>query len=59
MKIKSTSSPQLSQRSDTHSNPINHITTHSSLHVLPEVDHELQAILQQIYITGLSETEKE
>ena len=33
--------------------------TRSSLHVLSEVDHEVEAMLQQIDITGLSETEKE
>ena len=59
LKIKSISTPLSSQHSDVHSNHINHITTHSSLHVLPEVDHEVEAILQQIDITGLSETEKE
>ena len=59
LKIKSISTPLSSQHSDVHSNHINHITTHSSIHVLPEIDHEVEAILQQIDITGLSETEKE
>ena len=59
LKIKSISTPQPSQHSDTHLNHINHITTNSSLHVLPEVDHEVEAILQQISITRSSETEKE
>ena len=59
LKIKSISTPQSSQHSDAHSNHINHITTHPSLHLLPEVDCEVEAILQQIDVTGLSEAEKE
>ena len=38
---------------------ISHVTTHSSLHILQEVEHEVKEILQQIDTTRLSETEKE
>ena len=59
LKILSISTPQSSQHSDIHSNHTNHVTTHPSLHILPNVDHELEEILEQINLAGLSETEKE
>lgn len=59
LKIIIISTSQLSQHSDTHSNHTNHAKTHPSLHILPNVDHEVEEILEQINLAGLSETEKE
>ena len=35
------------------------VTTHPSLYALTDVDHEVEEILEQTDLTGLSETEKE